>query len=68
MKLMQGEKKNIQTLIIVLFIQIIILNHSAYGQFHWGGIHWELVKVSNKYFGVFWVRHIPCKKRYAASS
>ena len=50
---MQGEKKNIQTLIIVLFIRIIILNHSAYGQFHWGGIHWKLVKVLNKYFGVF---------------
>ena len=53
MKLIHGEKKNIQTLIIVLFIQIIILNHSAYGQFHWGGIHWQLIKVLNKYFGVF---------------
>ena len=53
MKLMQGEKKNIQILIIVLFIQIIILNHSAYGQFHRGGIHWKLVKVLKKYFGVF---------------
>ena len=36
MKLIQLERKNIQTLIIVVVIQIIFFSHSGYGQFHWG--------------------------------
>ena len=30
------EKKNIQTLIIIVVIQVIFFSHSGYGQFHWG--------------------------------
>ena len=36
MKLIQLEKKNIQTLIVIVVIQIVFFSHSGYGQFHWG--------------------------------
>ena len=36
MKLILREKKNIQSVIIIVFVQAIFFSHSAYGQFHWG--------------------------------